>query len=595
MSPSPPLTSQTIDDSDSEIEVMADFRVVPDTPFWEVPGFLFEAESVERIESQKKRIWKALICPDYTTMPKGSANNAKPEQITKLRVRNNVALLFRALLFFCDYRHSPTYWTGLSPDTFSGSGEEIMRLLERTYVQARRAYVKQAKESRMRSYVALYADKYIEFLDSADEDLDSPSLTKTELRDHWAELKKKGALMNLSQHKPNDIEDDSSDDELLTLPGERLAAESRKSNKRKNPATAPVTPRPSKRQSTSSTRPSTNSTRTATASVQTTTKSTRPSARSVRVVSPPSSPPIPRFDSATGLSPAISSEVSDAESFSSPIFGRGTPSAPAAEIAQRKTNQRFTIIDSEINNHSITLKTHGIAIESLKADIALQQGRKQPAELTTAVDDVIERKLKEKKQAYTTRVVANQVNAVKVNLGERLESLDSKLEGCVGKIAVEGSKRKDIEAELGKVRKNLELVKRSGHSGHGLGKLEKKVKRYRNDHKTLARDVTSRLVSLENHATRAESSDAVGESGGDEDRPNSSRSTESRLATLEEEIVSLKLANERLTNRIVALEKRGEPQRWDSYNSRMAELNRSRPREQTSFARNMNSPRRRGY
>lgn len=579
--------------TDSDIEVMADFKMVPDTPFWEMPGFLFDAETVEEIQEHKKKIWKALICPDYTSVPKGSRNRANPEEITKTRVQNNIALLFRALLFFSDHHPSPSYWKDLSPDTFSGCGETTIKLLEGIFVHARRAYA-DSKGRRRRSNVAMYADKYISFLDWAGGDVSTSDLSKVELRDSWAELKKKGALFNLAQHRPNDVEDDSTDEEPLTLPGESL--EQHKSKKRKKTTSGPVTPRKSTRRSSVSgpSKPSADPSKTSTGPSRTgpPTSSTRPSIRSVRVVSPSSSPPTLRFDSSVGLS----SEISTAETVSSPILGSALANnGDTQREPLKKVHQRMRVIDITIGEHSDILASHTNAIESLRADIGLHKGGKA-AGLVSTVAEAVAGVLEKKKQSYITHVAAAKVNAAKGPLEEKLATLDSKILDYVGKIAVAESKRSDMETKLDRVSKKLELM--GSTSGHE--KLQKKVKRYRDDHKSLARDVTSRLLKLERNVDRSGPAGAAEESEEDEDRQNHARSNDSRFAMLEKQIADLKQVNVSLTKRVADLEKGNEAgqrrdnyysrdnydnrdshQRRDSYNTSMVGLNRgSRPNGQ---------------
>ncbi|KAK4201670.1 hypothetical protein QBC40DRAFT_222834 [Triangularia verruculosa] len=519
MSREPACTSQTLDNESSDIEVMADFREVPDYPFWKVPGFLFDEEIVEEITRHEKKIWKALICPDHTSIPKGSSINSKPEKITGLRVRNNVALLFRALLFFCDFHPSPTYWMHLSPATFPGSGDTIIKLLESLFVRGRRAYIA-LNGARTSSNVALYADKYIKFLDSAGNLRDASGLTRIELRDKWAVLKKKGALINLSQHRPSNLEDDGSDDEPLTLPGER--SEKTSAKKRKNPPTAPVTPNRPKRPSTSS---------------------ARRSSRTVRVVAPSSSPPLPRFDSAIGFSSGFS-PISEGDSVDSPVFGPGTPS--------RKINERVQSMDLKISKQEATLVAHSNAIESLKVDVSLRKQGKTATGLTTTVKETVGRieKLEEKKkksEKYTTQVVRERLDVFKAGNDERLgvmdARIDSTLESCAAKHALEVTKRNGIGKGLDRLNAKY-------------SKLREAVKRHRDDHKKLGREINHRLEQLEDEESDAESDQNSDTDPVEEEEPTEvgSSSVKSRLALMEEEVAALKLQGKKDNARIKFLE-----------------------------------------
>ncbi|KAK0716645.1 hypothetical protein B0T21DRAFT_426057 [Apiosordaria backusii] len=502
MSQNTATTSQTLDNSDSEIEVMADFKTAPDGPFWEIPGFLFDDSIVADIEKHsKQKIWKALISPDYTRMPQGSSQNSNPEAVIKNRVRNNVALLFRGLNFFKDFHSAPKYYEQLSPDTLSRSGKGTIEALERIY-----------------------------FLDSAPGNMIPASLKKPELRDKWAALKKRGALFNLAQHSPDDVEDDSSDDsddEVLTLPGERRNNTTTK--KRKQSTSAPRTPsRPSKRPSTSS---------------------ARRSARTVRVVSPPSSPPVPRFDSAIGLT-SDSTHISEDESMmSSSIYSPETPSMLDSRSAHRKITERLRVIDLEMSQQAATLIRHTNSIESLKIDISLQNGTQVPTQLNSTVKSAVARieKLEEKKKSnegYITHVVKDQLKAIKTRYDEKLgafdSKLDSKLEACVRNLAVEESKRKDIKTSLAKLNMRHE-------------KLQDAVKRHRGHHKKLAQNVVTRLGKLEKDRRDA-GSDGSTDSEEEDEHQRSPNSDKSCIAKLQTELATLRQANEKQNARLVLLE-----------------------------------------
>ncbi|KAK4175788.1 hypothetical protein QBC36DRAFT_353766 [Triangularia setosa] len=503
-------------DTDSEVEVMADFRVIPDTPFWEIPGFLFEAETVEEVEEHKKRIWKALICPDYTSMPNGSSQNSTPETVIKHRVRNNVALLFRGLTFFKDFHFRSRYFADLSADIFPGSGATTIKMLEKVFVQARRAYVK-VHGARKASKVAPFADTYIKFLDSPGGDMIATTSKKPEVREKWSALKKRGALFNLAQHRPDDVEDSSDDDEILTLPGEKRPNPT--SKKRKKPKSAPQTPsRPAKRPSTSSVRYSTHR---------------------ARVLSPSSSPPLTRFDSAIGLMSDSTNVSEDELIISSPIYSPDTASFPNSRSADRKITERLQIMDLKISKQEASLVAHDNSIESLKIDASLWNEGRAPAQLTATVKGVVARleTLEGKKKGsekYISQVVKDQLNPIKAWNEEKLNALDArldfKLDACVRNLAVEESKRRDFKTTLDKL-------------GVRQDNLRDAVKRHRGDHKKLARDLNLRLEELENGRHESGSDQATDSEEGDDEA--GSNPAKSRIAVLEQELAALRQTNEK--------------------------------------------------
>ena len=164
----------------------------PHEPFWELGGFDFTI-SLAR-ESQCELSVAALYKRDYTT---GELSAKRPSKVNYHRlILNNVALLFRALLFCKDYHPSHNFWKTATQFGLQ-LGISHTQTIANLFVQARKLYLRGSRSCP--NELARLVDEWVAYLERSPPRADAKlriRLSWNILKQQWDGMWNRGELIN---------------------------------------------------------------------------------------------------------------------------------------------------------------------------------------------------------------------------------------------------------------------------------------------------------------------------------------------------------------------------------------------------------------
>ncbi|KAK4192375.1 hypothetical protein QBC35DRAFT_552850 [Podospora australis] len=441
MAPSDLQSEASNNSSDSEESGLdtVNLQAPPNWPFWEIEGFHFDDSTVEELAKKVKLVWSALCKSEFTNIPGTSKSYQHSRAVIKLRVQNNVAVVFRALLFFGDLYEAHDFHGRIAELMPPQVGKVTFQLLAKAYSQARKNHVR-LWGSVTQSPVALLADEWDAHVAGFVRDISAPTPNISDLTKDWDDLKQRGGLINLGQqtlwtrniaHHPKDrpdvvVLDDSPDNSPQLPTATRAVAEPSRSNNKRKVRTDPITPR----------KPSAKRRAPATATP-----------RANRTVEFASSPPLPRLPSGNtslGLSPSPSSIQ--------------TPDTQRPSGARDNTaSTQIRSLDLAISGLKTTVASLSNRVNAVEVDLGLRQGPESVVkQIETRVQE-LDQKLNKKHSAqdgYVSNRVKIAVAAALLPSEQQIKTFSEKLDKFGETLAVEKNQREQSETEIqGKLRK----------------------------------------------------------------------------------------------------------------------------------------------
>ncbi|KAL2260486.1 hypothetical protein VTK26DRAFT_5490 [Humicola hyalothermophila] len=160
----------------------------PYEPRWSLNGFRFCNISA----SDNQRISPNFYGRDFTSSALASTTNSRVEDFS-LRVSNNIAVQFRAMLFLGNYYKASHFWKHVAMCALNrgaANAEEVAEI----FVAARKAYLQRRKDCP--NETARLVDEWIIFLQNRQESLPVPQAIPWHIYQKWLQMGMRGELLD---------------------------------------------------------------------------------------------------------------------------------------------------------------------------------------------------------------------------------------------------------------------------------------------------------------------------------------------------------------------------------------------------------------